>query len=73
VLNDFLNNSLVDDGALLLDDTSNFLRPDQAAATIPGSGNAGPSGTQGTSSLAPGNPQGSAISRPASVFPTDKA
>ncbi|KAE8452847.1 hypothetical protein EG329_013119 [Mollisiaceae sp. DMI_Dod_QoI] len=72
LLNDFLNNSLLDDGALLPDDTSNFFS-DQTAAMVPGSSNAGPSGTQPSSSLAPGNPQGNAISRPASVIPTDKA
>ncbi|KUJ18223.1 transcription factor Zn cluster transcription factor-like protein Rds2 [Mollisia scopiformis] len=71
LLNDFLNNSLLDDGALLPDDTSNLF-PDQSATMLPGASNAGPSGTQ-PSSLAPGNPLGNAISRPTSVIPTDKA
>jgi hypothetical protein len=76
LLNDFLNNSLLDDGALLPDDTSNFYT-DQSGVMLPGGVNnnsAGPSGTQQTPSLAPpGNPQGNSISRPASVIPTDKA
>lgn len=71
LLNDFLNNSLLDDGALLPDDTSNLF-PDQSTSMMSGSNNAGPSGTQ-PSSLGLGNPQGSAISRPTSVIPTDKA
>lgn len=71
LLNDFLNNSLLDDGALLPDDTSNFFT-DQSGAMVPSglNNNSGSSGTQG---LAPANAQGSGISRPASVIPTDKA
>jgi hypothetical protein len=81
LLNDFLNNSLLDDGALLPDDTSNFYT-DQSGVMLPGgvnnnnssSSNAGPSGTQQPAALVPpGNPQGNSISRPASVIPTDKA
>jgi hypothetical protein len=34
LLNDFLNNSLLDDGALLPDDTSNFY-PDQPGVMLP--------------------------------------
>ncbi|KAF8863586.1 transcription factor Zn cluster transcription factor-like protein Rds2 [Acephala macrosclerotiorum] len=70
LLNDFLNNSLLDDGALLPDDTSNLFG-DQASTMLPGA--AGLSGTQPSSSLQPGNPLGNAISRPTSVIPTDKA
>jgi hypothetical protein len=75
LLNDFLNNSLLDDGALLPDDTSNFY-PDQPGVMLPSgvNNNAGPSGTQQQAALQPpGNPQGNSISRPASVIPTDKA
>jgi hypothetical protein len=74
LLNDFLNNSLLDDGALLPEDTTNFYT-DQSGAMLPGGlhNNAGPSGAQALSSLAPGNTQASTISRPASVIPTDKA
>jgi hypothetical protein len=75
LLNDFLNNSLLDDGALLPDDTSNFYA-DQSGVMLPGAGNsnAGPSGTQQQATLQPpGNPLGNSISRPASVIPTDKA
>jgi hypothetical protein len=73
LLNDFLNNSLLDDGALLPDDTSNFYS-DPSGAMLPGGlPNATlPSGPQGTG-LIPGNLQGTTISRPASVIPTDKA
>lgn len=76
LLNDFLNNSLLDDGALLPDDTAGlFTNP--AAPMLP----AGPnnsvqpvSGAPQQSSLAPpGHAQGSSISRPASAMPTDKA
>lgn len=72
LLNDFLNNSLLDDGALLPDDTSNFYDPISTML---------PSGLNNNNSLpsglgapgVPGNAQGNAISRPASVIPTDKA
>jgi transcription activator of gluconeogenesis len=74
LLNDFLNNSLLDDGALLPDDTSNFYT-DPSGVMLPGpANNAGPSGTQQQAALQPpGNPHGNSISRPASVIPTDKA
>jgi len=72
LLNDFLNNSLLDDGALLPEDSSNFYT-DQSGAMLPGGLN-NTSGVQQTMSLgAPNNAQGSSISRPASVIPTDKA
>jgi hypothetical protein len=72
LLNDFLNNSLLDDGALLPEDTSN-LYSDQSGAMLPGGLN-NTAGTQQSTGLgAPSNPQGSSISRPASVIPTDKA
>ena len=71
LLNDFLNNSLLDDGAVLADDTSNLFA-DQAASmlprtsSIPGQEHAAVPGP--SSSI-----QGSVITRPASVLPTDKA
>jgi hypothetical protein len=72
LLNDFLNNSLLDDGALLPEDTSNFYT-DQSGAMLPGGLN-NTSGAQQPMSLgAPSNAQGSSISRPNSVIPTDKA
>jgi hypothetical protein len=73
LLNDFLNNSLLDDGALLPDDTSSFY--DTSAAMLPsGLNNSNfPSGSQQAQLGLPGNTQGIAISRPASVIPTDKA
>ncbi|KAF4637760.1 hypothetical protein G7Y89_g330 [Cudoniella acicularis] len=71
LLNDFLNNSLLDDGALLPEENSNFYT-DQSGAMLPGGlNNAGASQTAGLAP--PGNPQGNAVSRPASVIPTDKA
>ena len=74
LLNDFLNNSLLDDGALLPEDTSGFFN-DQSGAMLPGASNnsTGPSGSQPSTMLGSGNPQAGAISRPASVIPTDKA
>ncbi len=74
LLNDFLNNSLLDEGALLLDDTSAFYN-DHPGAMLSGASNsnAGPSGTQPSTLLGPGAAQAGAISRPASVIPTDKA
>jgi len=73
LLNDFLNNSLLDDGALLPDDTSSFY--DSTSAMLPsGLTNTGlPSGPQQGALGPPANLQGNAISRPASVISTDKA
>jgi hypothetical protein len=74
LLNDFLNNSLLDEGILLPDDNPNIYT-DPSEAMLPGGLNnaLAPSGTAGTSLGLPGNPQGNSISRPASVIPTDKA
>jgi hypothetical protein len=75
LLNDFLNNSLLDDGALLPEDTSSFYA-DQPGAMLPGGLNnvSIPPTSQPAGALnLPGNSQGNAISRPASVIPTDKA
>lgn len=74
LLNDFLNNSLLDDGALLSDENpalySNaaaIMQPNNLNKNAPST-----SGAQNNTALAQlGNP--SAISRPASVLPTDKA
>lgn len=73
LLNDFLNNSLLEDGGLLPDDTSGFYG-DPSAMTTTGMGNAllPPSAQQGAVAL-PSNQQGSSISRPQSAMPTDKA
>lgn len=72
LLNDFLNNSLLDDGALIPEDTANFYT-DQSGAMLPGGLNntSGPSQSAGLG--APNNNQGNQISRPPSVIPTDKA
>ncbi|TVY81886.1 Regulator of drug sensitivity [Lachnellula suecica] len=72
LLNDFLNNSLLDDGALLPEDTSNFYS-DQSGAMLPGGLNNTTGPQQSTSLGAPNNASGNSISRPASVIPTDKA
>ena len=80
LLNDFLNNSLLDDGALLPDDTSTFFS-EQSGAMLPGglSNSTAPPG--GSSSTVPANPDnsgnasnalGSAIARPTSAIPADK-
>jgi hypothetical protein len=72
LLNDFLNNSLLDDGALLPEDTSTFYG-DQSGAMLPGGLN-NTSGSQQSLSLGvPVNSQGNAPPRPASVIPADKA
>ncbi|KAH8811737.1 transcription factor Zn cluster transcription factor-like protein Rds2 [Xylogone sp. PMI_703] len=73
LLNDFLNNSLLDDGALLPDDTSNFYT-DQASAMLSGTMNNGAvAGVHpGGPLVPPGAQQGNQISRPNSVLPTDK-
>jgi hypothetical protein len=70
LLNDFLNNSLLDDGALLPDENMGFY-PDPPAMLPGGVNNAllPPPAQQGPSN----NQQGGTISRPASVMPSDKA
>lgn len=76
LLNDFLNNSLLDDGALGTEDTSNFY-PDQAGSMLSGgNSNTLTSGAQQASGSGPPgglNPPGNSLSRPASVIPIDKA
>jgi len=74
LLNDFLNNSLLDDGALLPDESSNYFN-DPVGAMLPGTLNnhAGPSGLQAAGGQDHGNIQASSIPRPASVIPIDKA
>lgn len=77
LLNDFLNNSLLDDGALLNDEPVGFY-PDSSIMVSGGVGNAvlPASSQQQTQQVMlgpPGNPPGNAISRPSSVMPTDKA
>jgi len=71
LLNDFLNNSLLDDG-LLPDDTSPFYN-EPSGAMLPSAVNNPPNslGPQ-QDSLGPPGAQGNAISRPSSVIPTDK-
>lgn len=72
LLSDFLNNSLLDDGGMLPDDSSVFYSDPNT--TFAGGSNIQMPGNQANVSLGlPGNPQGNAISRPASVIPTDKA
>lgn len=76
LLNDFLNNSLLDDGGLLPDDTSAFFTgTDTSGAMLPsGLSNTNlPSGSPQAGLGAPGNPQGSGILRPPSAIPPDKA
>lgn len=71
LLNDFLNNSLLDDGALLEGDATKFYS-DPSQLNAGGMNNSFQSGPQqhvGASN----NQHGSAITRPASAMPTDKA
>jgi hypothetical protein len=74
LLNDFLNNSLLDDGALLGDDGGFY--PDNSTM-LPGAAMNTTSlstGSQLQNTLTPSNNQaGATISRPSSVMPTDKA
>lgn len=72
LLNDFLNNSLLDDGALLPEDSSGFYNDQVGGAMVPGgsNSNAGPSGTQPSTSVGTG---AGPMSRPGSVIPIDKA
>lgn len=72
LLNDFLNNSLIDDGALLPDENMGFFG-DPAVMLSSGVNNALlPPAQQGSIGSAT-NHQGGVISRPGSVMPTDKA
>ena len=73
LLNDFLNNSLLDDGALLPDDTSNFYDTSAAMLSSGLNNSTISSGSQLTQLGLPGNVQGNAISRPASIIHADKA
>lgn len=75
LLNDFLNNSLLDDGALISDEQSNFY-PDPSTTMLPGGPNnrQGQAPTHQASNTGTNNAQGMGISRPASTMPpTDKA
>ena len=75
LMNDFLNNSLLDDGAFLPEDTSNIYA-DQPGTMLPSglSNTSIPPIAQPSDSLnLPGNSQGNTITRPASVITTDKA
>lgn len=73
LLNDFLNNSLLDEGVLLPDDASKFYT-DTPGAMVPGAlPNATLSSASQQGTLAPGNAAGNSISRPTSAIPTDKA
>ncbi|KAL3427172.1 transcriptional regulator [Phlyctema vagabunda] len=74
LLNDFLNNSLLDEGALLNDENSAFFN-DSSSAMLPSGNDATtllPSGNQ-QNLTAPPSSHAVTISRPASVIPTDKA
>ncbi|KAM3065277.1 Testis-expressed protein 11 [Clarireedia jacksonii] len=76
LLNDFLNNSLLDDGALGTDDPSNFYA-DQVGSMLSGNASntltSGAAAQQAASRRASLNQPGNSISRPASVIPVDKA
>ena len=71
LLNDFLNNSLLDDGALLEGDAGNFYNDPSMLAANGMNNHNYQSGMQHNASGA--NMHGNAISRPSSVMPTDKA
>ncbi|KAK4242198.1 meiosis protein SPO22/ZIP4 like-domain-containing protein [Achaetomium macrosporum] len=69
LLNDFLQTSLLDDSALLVEDPN---QADSASGFPSSSAMLPPSAVPGTSMLASNAEQGKAISRPASALPTDK-
>lgn len=71
LLNDFLNNSLLDEGALLNDDNPNLFADSLVSGSLNNNGMLPSSNTHDLP--APGNAQGTSITRPASVVPTDKA
>lgn len=80
LLNDFLNNSLLDDGALLGEDAAGYYPDNNNNTTTNNNNNMMPGGVSGlnansqSNSLAPTiAQQASGISRPTSVLPTDKA
>jgi hypothetical protein len=74
LLNDFLNNSLLDDGGLPLDENVGFYG-DQSVMLASGVNNSllPPALGQQAGAGPSGNQQGGGISRPGSVMPTDKA
>jgi predicted DNA-binding antitoxin AbrB/MazE fold protein len=69
LLNDFLQTSLLDDSALLVEDLN---QADSAPGFPNSSAMLPPSAVPGTSMLAPNAEQGKTISRPTSALPTDK-
>jgi len=76
LFHEFLQNSLLDDGALLPDALGT--NPSDAVSDFPSSAGAGtgllpPSATQGTSMLPPNAEHAKTISRPPSVLPSDMA
>ncbi|CAG8979160.1 hypothetical protein HYALB_00000294 [Hymenoscyphus albidus] len=66
LLSDFLNNSLLEDGALLPEDTTSFLSSDQTGAMLPGRLNNTGNAQQHPSGLGPPSQSG-LMARPASV------
>lgn len=73
LLNEFLNNSLLDDGPASQDNNPAFFS-DQSGVMLPSDLGQNPMPSTGPSSSTPaaGNPIGSAITRPTSVLPADK-
>ncbi|KAL5345160.1 Transcription factor [Pseudogymnoascus australis] len=72
LLNDFLNNSLLDDGGLLEGDAAHFYN-DQSILMPGGMNNNGLPANFQQNAVQTSNQNGKAISRPASAMPTDKA
>ncbi|KFY45186.1 hypothetical protein V494_01111 [Pseudogymnoascus sp. VKM F-4513 (FW-928)] len=72
LLNDFLNNSLLDDGGLLEGDAAHFYN-DQSLLMSGGMNNNGLPANFQQNAVQASNQNGKAISRPASAMPTDKA
>lgn len=72
LLNDFLNNSLLDEGSIVPEEPSKFY-PDPSGAMVPGAlpNTTLSSGSQ-QAALPPAHPVGHQISRPASAIPSDK-
>lgn len=74
LLNDFLNNSLIDDGGLPMDENAGFYGDPTVMLSSAVNSSLLPPGLAHQGGVGPpSNQQGSGISRPASVMPTDKA
>jgi hypothetical protein len=73
LLNDFLNNSLIDDGGLPMDENIGFYGDPTVMLTSGVNSSLLPPGLAHQGGVGPSGQHGGSISRPGSVMPTDKA